>query len=82
MVPILFTSSHKDAIDRQVSLLPHFGIWFKYINENPECPSTELCNFDSKFYFNILLDDKAGFVGDTDWLIIQHELKRIGEWNV
>lgn len=82
MVPILYTSSHNDAIQNELEKLRHAGIWFQYINENPECPNTDLCDFSAKFYFNILLDDKAGFVGETDWYIIQHELKRLGQWNV
>lgn len=80
IVLILWSSSHDDALKQVLTRLNEKGIKFHYINENPECPTGDLCNFDKKFYFNVLLDDKAGFVGKTDWAIIIDELKTIGEW--
>lgn len=78
---ILWTSSHKDAIDKTLVAFELWtGIKFHYINENPECINTELCDFTEKFYFNILLDDKAGFNGPTDWKVIKNVLKQLGEW--
>lgn len=77
---ILWTSSHKAPTDVVLHWLKLVGINFDYVNENPECQNTELCDFSKKFYFNILLDDKAGFVGETDWFLIEQELRRIGEW--
>jgi hypothetical protein len=79
-VLILWTSSHKDAQHDILDKLAKDGIYFNYVDENPEIPSTELCDFSRKLYFNILLDDKAGFEGATDWLLIIEELKAIGEW--
>ena len=61
---ILWTSSHDDAID---DVLKHFDLRFNYLHSNPECPSTELCNFDRKLYFNFILDDKALFDPVNDW---------------
>jgi len=81
IVLILWTSSHDDAMKNIIDRMSGEGIEFRYINENPECPNTELCNFNSKFYFNILLDDKAGFEGETDWLLVEEEFKRLGEWD-
>lgn len=78
---ILWSSSHVIPTAKVVDDLEREGVHFDYVNENPECPNTELCDFRKKFYFNILLDDKAGFVGQTDWILIEEELKRIGEWN-
>ena len=37
--------------------------------------NTETGCFDTKFYFSILLDDKAGFDPDTDWKLIYEYLK-------
>lgn len=82
MVPILYTSSHADAVMKTCHWLREQGIEFAYINENPEVPSNELCDFSKKLYFNILLDDKAGFVGESDWIRIRGELLRIGQWSV
>ncbi len=80
MVLIMWTSSHDAPVESLQKLFKSNGINFPYVNENPECPTTALCNFNKKLYFNILLDDKAGFVGETDWFLIEEELKRIGEW--
>ena len=43
------------------------GIVFDYLTENPEVPNTENGNFTDKFYYNFLLDDKAGFYPTEDW---------------
>lgn len=80
MVLILWTSSHKDAQQNILDKLAKEGITFNYVDENPEVPTTELCDFARKFYFNVLLDDKAGFEGETDWKLIIDELTAIGEW--
>jgi hypothetical protein len=79
-VLILWTSSHKDAQQNILDKLAKEGITFHYVDENPEVPTTELCDFDRKFYFNVLLDDKAGFEGETDWKLIIDELTAIGEY--
>lgn len=81
IVLILWTSSHDDATEDILKRMRGDGIEFRYVNENPECPNTELCHFGNKFYFNILFDDKAGFEGVTDWILIEAELKRLGEWD-
>jgi hypothetical protein len=44
------------------------GMDFKFINSNPEVPSTSYADFDSKFYVNVILDDKAGFDPEEDWI--------------
>ena len=78
-VLILWTSSHPVATAKVLDNLEKEGAHFKFVNENKDCPNTELCSFDKKFYFNILLDDKASFEKD-DWYLIERELRRIGEW--
>ena len=77
---ILWTSSHAESVKNVLFWLASSGIRFDYINENPECPNTVLCDFHQKFYFNILLDDKAGFEGNKDWFVIKQILISIGEW--
>jgi hypothetical protein len=74
---ILWTSSHDDAIS---DITSRFDLKFNYVNMNPECPSTELCNFHTKLYFNILLDDKAGFDGNTGWETIKQTLIKNNIW--
>ena len=53
------------------------------INNNPEFKKTDICDFTEKFYFDILLDDKAGFEGEKDWkdiynfLIEEYSTKKV-----
>jgi hypothetical protein len=78
---ILWTASYPNEIKEFLKEAKENDITFDYINENPrELNSRKGC-FDDKFYFNILLDDKAGFVGETDWTLIKNELIRLGEWD-
>jgi hypothetical protein len=66
---ILFTSSHKTDIEKYLNLMIQNDIYFDYVNENPCEDNNALSCFDDKFYFNILIDDKAGFV-ESDWKVI------------
>jgi len=72
---ILWTSSHEDYVQKHIDRMKVLGVEFDHFNCNPECPSTELCNFDGKFYFNVLIDDKAGFDGNTDWQVVEEALE-------
>jgi hypothetical protein len=74
---ILWTSSYNESIQ---DILKRFDLKFHYINENPLCSNTEMCDFSKKFYFNLLFDDKSGFQGEYDWLEIKNTLIDIGEW--
>lgn len=78
---ILFTSSHEDSITDIDSWLLKNHIAFDYFNSNPECANNALCDFSKKFYFDILLEDKAGFDGMEDWLVVKNTLIDIGEWD-
>lgn len=52
--------------DQVVKLFTDNGIRVDWVNENPAVPSSGTGNFEQKFYFSILVDDKAGFC-PTDW---------------
>jgi hypothetical protein len=67
VVLILWTSSHWKEIQNVISWLKSWGIHFKFINENPIEKDTEYASFTKKPYFNIVLDDKAGFDPNHDW---------------
>jgi hypothetical protein len=77
---ILWTSSHIGPIRDILTIMEAQDVKFNYINENPECPNTELCDFNGKFYFNLVLDDKAGWDGSTDWFLFEETLREIGAW--
>jgi hypothetical protein len=68
---ILWTSSYMTSIQ---DVVQRFDLNFNGINCNPECPNTTLCDFQNKFYFNFVLDDKAGFDGTKDWREIYEAL--------
>lgn len=71
---ILWTSSYMTSIQ---DVVQRFDLNFNGINCNPECPNTSLCDFQDKFYFNFLLDDKAGFDGTKDWCEIYEALTNV-----
>lgn len=73
---ILWTSSYLTSIQ---DVVQRFDLNFNAINCNPECPSTQLCDFQYKFYFNFLLDDKAGFDGNKDWQEIYESLTNVNK---
>ena len=81
IVLILWSSIPRERVVKVLAWLKENGVNFKYFNENPEAKSTSRSCFESKFYFNILLDDRAGFEPETDWLAIKSELIRLGEWS-
>ena len=56
------------------------GIRFNYLNQNPEYEKTDYADFSIKFYYNILLEDKAGFEGEKDWFLVKQELINVGDW--
>ena len=68
---ILWSSSYTDAM---IDIVDRFDLKFHHFNANPECPSNNLCDFRNKFYFNFLLDDKAGFDPHNDWREIYETL--------
>jgi hypothetical protein len=70
---ILFSSSSEKHINDFLTNVAEYGVKFDYVNKNPECSGTtkETANFGEKFYYNVLLDDRAGFNGDEDWAKIK-----------
>jgi len=65
---IAWTSTHADDWYGKYSQLLRFNdITFDCFNSNCYEQSNEVSDFSSKFYFSVLLDDKAGFDPITDW---------------
>jgi len=67
-----YTASYLCEVKAYVEAMEKEGIKFDFINENPEVRTEEQNwgNFDQKPYFNVLLDDKAGFDPFEDWKAI------------
>jgi hypothetical protein len=64
---ILWSCSLPEINKEYFEFFKQDGINFDYINENPECPSTDYADFDTKLYFSVGLDDKFGFDPEKDW---------------
>ena len=69
IILILYTSSYPDEIKHYQEIFEKNNIHFNYINENPEIDSDKgnFGYYEKKFYFNVLIDDKAAFDPETDW---------------
>jgi hypothetical protein len=73
---ILWSSSYNRQLDVVRRNLEDESINIDFVNCNPDFTRTDICDFTQKFYFDILLDDKAGFEADTDWKMIYEYLLR------
>jgi hypothetical protein len=71
IIRILYTCSYPHEIEQYLKYFKEHDIHFDYINENPEITDGGYGYYKDKFYFNVLMDDKAGFDGETDWLEIK-----------
>lgn len=71
---ILWSSCHLEEQPDIIAFFMAHNIRIDYFNANPEIPNTLTGDFGSKFYFSVLLDDKAGFDPDTAWAEISAHL--------
>lgn len=72
-VLIAWSSCHPGEHSDILDFFEAHDIHFSYFNENPLEPSTKTGDFTDKFYFSVLIDDKAGFDPDIHWQeIIDH----------
>ena len=78
IIMIMYTSSYPEEIEHYQKLLKKNNIHFDYINENPDVTSNlgNFGDYDKKFYFNVLMEDKAGFDPETEWYQIFSLLKK------
>jgi hypothetical protein len=73
---IMYTSSTPEDCVKYDLLFQLHNIKFDFINENPDIISSGYGDFSKKPYFNVLLDDKAGFKANTkgfknDWWLLK-----------
>jgi hypothetical protein len=76
IVAILYTCSHQDHIEAYMEYFRVQQIYFDYANENPEVRNARYGCYDSKPYFNVLFDDKAGFDAHSDWEKVKYYLNQ------
>ncbi len=74
---IMYTCSYPAEIGQYRKFFKDNGINFKYVNCNPEADNTPYGFFESKFYFQFLLDDKSGFDANNDWKNIMEALDEL-----
>lgn len=70
---ILWTCSNEENTDMYMKEFNELGFNFMYANCNPEVTDTSYADYTSKFYVNVILDDKAGFLPE-DWEAIYNYL--------
>lgn len=66
---ILFTSSFPNEIEEYLKKFEEDEIHFDAVNENPGISSKNgnFGYYDKKFYFNVMIEDKAGFDPEKEW---------------
>lgn len=70
---ILWSSVHDEQKDVIIEKFESNGIKIFGFNENPAEKDTATGCFKEKFYFSVLVDDKAGFDPGTGWpLAVSH----------
>lgn len=67
IVKILYTCSYPHEINAYLKYFRVHDIFFDSVNKNPDVADGGYGYYQDKFYFNVLMDDKAGFDGETDW---------------
>lgn len=67
---IMWTSSYNEKIEMYLKHFKENGIEFDYVNENPEYQNLSFACFDTKFYYDIGIDDKFGFDAEIDWKML------------
>lgn len=75
---ILWSSVYSDEKSDIIGFFNQYGIDVFDFNSNGGEPNTRVSCFEEKFYFSVLLDDKAGFDPETDWKAIEEYLKTKG----
>lgn len=59
---ILYTCSWPKEIEEYLEFFKENDIHFDYVNSNPEAQNTNYGFYDNKPYFNVLFEDKSGFL--------------------
>lgn len=76
IIRILYTCSYPHEIEQYIELFRANGIHFHYVNTNPEVADGGYGYYHDKFYFNVLFEDKAGFSGEDDWILVKKVLEK------
>jgi len=66
----LYTCTRDEYLKPYFDALKVEGVIFDYINDSPVTEPTALASFEKKPYFNVLVDDKAGFDATVEWEVL------------
>ena len=75
---ILWSSMHEPDQTAIMDLFKADGISVDWFNENPEASNTATGCFSQKFYFSVLVDDKAGF-DPSEWATVEATTLQLSE---
>lgn len=75
---IMWTSTYPVTIESYQEQFKDSGIIFDFVNENSDIKNDSIRYFDTKFFYDIGIDDKFGFEAEKDWKEVYEYLKRKG----
>ena len=75
VVLFLWSCSWPEELKELQEFFKKNDISFDYYEENPEVANTTYGFYEKKPYYNLLLDDKAGFT-PPDWGVVLREFKK------
>ena len=64
---IMWTSTYPQVTELYTEEFEKNGIHFDFVNFNNEVHNDDIRCFDSKFFYDVIIDDKAGFNPERDW---------------
>jgi hypothetical protein len=77
IVLILYTSTIPEMLKEFYEWCANNNIKFAYLNDNPECSEKNHDgDYTKKFYYNVMLDDRAGFNYKEDWHVVVDSINR------
>lgn len=69
IIMFTYTASYIEQLRNYLNQFEKDGIHFNFVNENPDISEEKghFGRFDQKPYYNVLIEDKAGFRPEVDW---------------
>jgi len=74
---ILWSSCYPEEKPNILNFFKKQYIDIDSFNENPGILNTKTGYFEEKCYVSVIVDDKAGFEHETDWIEIRETLKQL-----
>jgi hypothetical protein len=83
VVLVLYTSSYMSVVEKfRRWMQKEHGVKFDFFNCNPNVKNTKYGDFGKKFYYDVMIDDKAGFDPEKEWDVLVWAVNYFKEhWN-